>query len=214
MSPRMPYPFQPDLRASLADHLSAFEAETVDDPDLRNAAVAIVVTPRPDSGAASVLLTLRPATMRRHSNQFALPGGRLDDGETVFDAALRELSEELRLDLGADNVLGRLDDYPTRSGFRITPVVVWADHDGPIDHDPHEVAQVFHVPFEDLTGPGMPMLSEPNTDGRRVLSTWLPAIGYHVFSPTAAMLYQFREVAILGNQTRVAHYDQPEFAWK
>lgn len=214
MTPQMSYAFKPHLRTGIAEHLSGFAVENVDETGLRNAAVAIVVTPHPDTASASVILTLRPATMKRHSNQFALPGGRLDAGETVYDAALRELSEELRLNLSEDCVLGRLDDYPTRSGFRITPVVVWAEHDGPINHDPREVAQVFHVPIEDLTGPGMPMLSAPNADGRRVLSSWLPTIGYHVFSPTAAMLYQFREVAILGNHTRVAHFDQPEFAWK
>ena len=73
-----------------------------------------------------MLLTRRAAGLRAHRGQWALPGGRCDEGETPVEAALRELHEELGLELGPDDVLGLLDDYPTRSGYLITPVVVWA----------------------------------------------------------------------------------------
>ena len=78
--------------------------------------------------------------MRAHPGQFALPGGRLDEGESAEDAVLRELHEEIGVRVGRDAVLGRLDDYATRSGYVITPFVVWiADVPGPLRPSPDEV---------------------------------------------------------------------------
>jgi hypothetical protein len=132
----------------------------------------------------------------------------------VIQAALRELHEELRLDLQPDAILGLLDDYPTRSGFRITPVVVWGGIVDEIDPDPIEVAYVLRVPLSQLDDPAIPRL-RPTEDGKPpVLSAPLPVMGSEVYAPTAAMLYQFREVAMRGLATRVAHFDQPRFAWK
>lgn len=210
----MPYAFGPDLRGRLAGSLSAFERRPIDDPSLRRAGVAIVVVETEAGGEASVLLTKRPASLRRHAGQWALPGGRLDEGETPEGAALRELHEELRLELQPDAILGVLDDYPTRSGFRITPVVVWGGVVGSIDPDPVEVAYVLRVPFSQLDNPEIPQLT-PTTEGKPpVLSAPLPITGGVVYAPTAAMLYQFREIAMRGITTRVAHFDQPRFAWE
>jgi len=204
--------FQNDLRARIEENLGGFERRAIEDGSLRPAAVAIVIVDDGD-GQAALLLTTRSAGLRRHGGQFALPGGRLDEGETVRAAALRELSEELGLTLGDERIIGMLDDYPTRSGFRITPVVVWGSDAGAPVPDPQEVDKVYLIPLADLLSPEIPHL-EPGPGDYPILSAPLATLGHRVFAPTAAMLYQFREVALLGRDTRVAHYDQPAFAWK
>jgi 8-oxo-dGTP pyrophosphatase MutT (NUDIX family) len=210
----MPYTFGPQLRDRIAANLSGLARSEIGDPSLRRAGVAIVVVKSETSEEAAVLITKRPETLRRHAGQWALPGGRLDEGETVEQAALRELEEELRLPLGPDAILGLLDDYPTRSGFRITPVVIWGGPAPRIEPDPVEVAFALRIPFRELDDPQVPRL-RPTEDGKPpVLSAPLPSMGSEVYAPTAAMLYQFREVAIRGLATRVAHFDQPRFAWK
>ena len=204
--------FNTDLRARIEGNLSAFEPRAIADESLRHAAVAIVIVEGGEKQAA-LLLTTRPAGLRRHGGQYALPGGRLEEGETVHAAALRELEEELGLALGEERIMGDLDDYPTRSGFRITPVVVWGGDAGGIQPDRQEVDQVYHIPLADLLSPDIPLL-EPGPGDHPILSAPLATLGHQVFAPTAAMLYQFREVALLGRATRVSHYDQPAFAWK
>lgn len=201
------------LRQQLTTHLAGFETRLIDDPDLRPAAVAIVVTTASD-GAPAILLTLRPARMGRHSNQYALPGGKVDPGETSEQAAFRELSEELGLDLPTDALLGRLDDYPTRSGFRMSPFVLWAGPDAAITPAPEEVASVHHIPFAELDSDAIPHFAPGQTEDRPVLFSRFPALGTEMYSPTASIIYQFREVALRGQATRVAHFDQPRFAWK
>ncbi|MBS0241566.1 MAG: CoA pyrophosphatase [Proteobacteria bacterium] len=210
----MPYAFGPELKSRITANISAFERRAIEDPALRRAGVAIVVAGEADGREASILITKRPDSLRRHAGQWALPGGRLDEGETAEQAAMRELHEELRLDLPASNIIGLLDDYATRSGFRITPVVVWGGIIGHIEPDPIEVAYVVRVPFAELDSPVIPKL-RPTEDGKPpVMSAPLPIMGSEVYAPTAAMLYQFREVAMRGLATRVAHFDQPRFAWK
>lgn len=201
------------LRELLRRNLGGLEVRRLDDPALRPAAVSLVVA-GDDRGNASVLLTRRPEGLRRHGGQYALPGGRVDPGETAEEAALRELREELGVDRGPDAILGTLDDFPTRSGFRITPFVVWGGAAPELRPDPEEVAAVFHIPLSELCGPGIPHLDDAEGGEQPVLSAPLPTLGHHVYAPTAAILYQFREVALLGRATRVAHYDQPRFAWK
>ena len=210
----MPYTFKPGLKDEIGGRLQSFERQPIDDPALRHAGVALVVVKSETTDEACLLITKRPESMRRHAGQWALPGGRLDPGETPEQAALRELHEELRLDLDASQIIGLLDDYPTRSGFRITPVVVWGGVVKHIDPDPVEVAFALRIPFSQLDAPAIPRL-RPTEEGKPpVLSAPLPIMGSEVFAPTAAVLYQFREVAIRGLATRVAHFDQPKFAWK
>jgi 8-oxo-dGTP pyrophosphatase MutT (NUDIX family) len=200
--------FGPPLRASLTSHLSRFERRPLSLEARRAAAVGLVVVPGPGDEAA-VLLTVRARGLTRHGGQFACPGGRADPGESASETALRELREELGLELGADAVLGLLDDYPTRSGFLVTPVVLWGTG-GELRLDPGEVAEVHRVPLAELTEPGNLRLH----GGGEARLLALQIAGSLVFSPTAALLHQFGEVAVLGRDTRVAHFEQPRFAWR
>lgn len=208
------FAFGPALRARLTANLAVFERTSVDDEALRHAGVVIVVVRNLDDAGACVLLTKRPENLRRHAGQFALPGGRLDPGETATEAAIRELSEEMRLTISEADILGTLDDFPTRSGFCITPVVAWGGDVSHIDPDPVEVAKVFRIPLTELDSPSIPRLSKAADGKSPVMSAPLPTTGGVVYAPTAALLYQFREVAMHGRPTRVAHFDQPRFAWK
>jgi len=174
----------------------------------RAAAVAIVVSH--DEGEPGIWLTRRASRLRAHSGQFALPGGRLDEGEDATGAALRELREELGVVAGRSQVLGLLDDYATRSGYVITPVVVLLDGLPELTPNPAEVAEVHRIPFRVLDVEPR-YVSIPESD-RPVIQ--LPLLGHLVHAPTAAMLFQFREVALHGRQTRVAHLEQPVFAWR
>lgn len=199
-----------ELQGRMVENLRRFERRGMDLEDRRHAAVALAVV-ADEAGRPCFVLTQR-ASMKRHSRQFALPGGRLDAGETAGQAALREMSEEVGLEAGEERILGLLDDYATRSGFVITPVVVWAVGLGRMERNPGEVARVFRVPLDELDRPEVPMLHEIEESDRPVLS--VPLLDTSVFSPTASILYQFREVALHGRSTRVAHYEQPVFAWR
>lgn len=199
-----------DLESRISENLARFDRRELPLEGRRHAAVAVVVV-ADESGRACFVLTQR-ASMKRHSRQFALPGGRLDPGETVEDAVLRETMEEVGLEAGPQRILGRLDDYATRSGFVMTPVVAWGVGLGEMERNPDEVAAVYRVPLEELDKPEVPVLHEIEESDRPVLS--VPLLDTLVFSPTASILYQFREVALHGRSTRVAHYEQPVFAWR
>jgi 8-oxo-dGTP pyrophosphatase MutT (NUDIX family) len=202
--------FDCELRKRVSANLDTFERRAYPRSCLKAAAVAVTLL-ADEHQRPCFVLTRRAARMRSHSRQWALPGGRLDHGETAVDAALRELNEEVGLEVGPDRVLGLLDDYPTRSGYVITPVVVWARRDAELVANPAEVAEVYRVPLMDLEHPEIPQLRRIPESARPVIS--IPLMGTNVHAPTAAVLYQLREVAIWGRNTRVAHFEQPVFAW-
>ncbi|HJU30523.1 MAG TPA: CoA pyrophosphatase [Hyphomicrobiaceae bacterium] len=179
---------------------------------LTRAAVAIALTRSLDgSGEATFLLTRRTDRLRAHGGQWALPGGRCDDGETAIEAALRELEEELAVCLDPSSVLGLLDDYPTRSGYLITPVVVWAGADPTVSINPGEVASVHRIRIADIMRPDVVEFVTIPESARRVIR--LIMNGVRVHAPTAAMIYQLREM-LAGRTTRVDQMEQPVFAWR
>ena len=204
-----PHPLQERIRG----HLSAFERRPIRADGLTPAAVAVAVTVDP-KGADAFVITRRAERLRAHAGQWAFPGGRLDPGESAEQAALRELHEEVGLGLAASAVLGMLDDYATRSGYVITPVVVWAPDPSGLAANPDEVEELHVVPLVDLEHPSIPRLQRIPESDRPIIQVPLAVLGTEINAPTAAVLYQFREVAIHGRDTRVAHYDQPVFAWK
>ena len=214
------------LRERVRARLAAFERRALPLDDGRQApAVALAITDEgPGAGlpglplrdgwsrGAALLLTRRSAQLRRHAGQWALPGGRLDPGESAEQAALRELDEELRLALSPQDVLGRLDDIVTRSGFVVTPVVVWAGAARTLQPDAAEVASVHRIALRELLRADAPLLEALPGHEHPVLR--MPLGSSWVAAPTAAMLYQFREVVLRARATRVAHFEQPEFAWR
>jgi 8-oxo-dGTP pyrophosphatase MutT (NUDIX family) len=202
--------FDCELKRRVCANLETFERRAYPRSCLKAAAVAVTLLADAE-GRPCFVLTRRAAKMRSHSRQWALPGGRLDQGETATQAALRELEEEVGLALGPERVLGLLDDYPTRSGYVITPVVLWARRDSELIANPAEVAEVYRIPLAELEQPDVPMLRHIPESPRPVIS--IPLMGTNVHAPTAAVLYQLREVALWGRKTRVAHFEQPVFAW-
>jgi 8-oxo-dGTP pyrophosphatase MutT (NUDIX family) len=203
--------FGPDLRRTLEERLDAFERQEQARAGAVRAAVALAVV-TDEKRRPSLLLTRRARGMRRHAGQWALPGGRLDPGEGPVEAALRELHEELGLDLPREEVLGCLDDYRTRSGYVVTPVVVWGPAEPRLVPEPGEVAAVYRATLEEMGRPGAAKISRLPWRRRPLLA--LSMLGTVIFAPTAAILLQFAELAVHGRTTRVDHFDQPRFAWR
>lgn len=196
-------------RDELARGVAHFARRTHPLQGRRAAAVALCVVL--DDDGPGLLVTRRATRMRSHPGQWALPGGSIDDGESAPVAARRELREELAVDLPPAAALGLLDDYPTRSGYVITPVVLWAGRlADPITPNPEEVASVHVARVGDLDVTPH-LVTIPESD-RPVIR--LPMLGAWIHAPTAAVIHQFSELALHGRTTRVDGYEQPVFAWK
>jgi 8-oxo-dGTP pyrophosphatase MutT (NUDIX family) len=206
-----PLSFDAAARGVITRNLDRFAARRIDDASLNHAAVCLIVADD-GGGDCALLITRRASHLNRHAGQFALPGGRVDAGESAIDAGLREAREEINLELGPGAILGRLDDFPTRSGYAITPLVVWAPPGATMSANPAEVAHLYRVHLAEFHRPGSPeFVSIPESD-RPVIR--YPLLNTEIYAPTAAVMYQFIEVAVQGRDTRVAHFEQPLWAWR
>jgi 8-oxo-dGTP pyrophosphatase MutT (NUDIX family) len=230
------------LRDRLRANLAAHDRRTVTDPTKRHAAVAVVlvdselgedrVDPAPVddwiagrpmeagldgrmvgvSGGAAFLLCRRASRLSAHSAQWALPGGRIDPGETPIEAALRETDEEVGVRLPESAVLGLLDDYSTRSGYVITPVVVWGGGRLELRPSPAEVVAVYRIGLHQLQREDSPRFIAIPESPRPVVQ--IPLGNDLIHAPTGAVLLQLRWLGLEGRDDRVDELEQPVFAWR
>ena len=218
----MEFPYTDETRGLFAARLEEFRRQahsheggndgTGAGDGLKHAAVTMTLI---DDGAGQTafVLTRRTPRLSSHAGQKALPGGRVDSGENATQAGLREWSEEINLHLGEDAVLGLLDDYPTRSGYFITPVVIWAGAGATMSPNPDEVAKIMPIPLADLIRPDSPEFITIPESERPMLRVRFGDDQVH--APTAAVVHQFCEVVMRGrNNIRVDHLEQPVFAWR
>jgi 8-oxo-dGTP pyrophosphatase MutT (NUDIX family) len=212
----MPRPQRPATysRASITANLAGFPraALPLDGRTPASVAICLVTEQAADGGdACCLLITRRAASLRAHAGQWALPGGSRDAGESATGAAIRELREETGVRVAPGDVLGVLDDYPTRSGYLITPVVVWGGPTSPDMRGPAaEVARIYVMPVAGFDVEPR-LVSIPESPAPVIQ---LPIEGGWLHAPTAAVIYQFCQVGLHGLATRVAHFEQPVFAWK
>jgi len=220
-----------ELRSLIKQRLQAFEVQQLSAP--KSAAVALIIV---ESGYGAdvpglanhrtwqtdpaLILTRRAASLSKHAGQWALPGGRIDGNETVAQTAQRESEEEIGLTLSEDDCLGRLDDYVSRSGFVMSPLVYWPHSTDKMQANPQEVASIHRIPCAEFLRAEAPLLdydelqeSERQSAGKHPVLR-MPLGDHWIAAPTAAILYQFREVCLLGQHTRVAHFEQPKFSWR
>lgn len=162
------------------------------------------------AGGAAIILTRRAPRLNAHAGQWALPGGRVDAEEAPLAAAIREIAEEIGLSVTEDELVGRLDDYPTRSGYVISPFVFWAPDQAEPRPNPDEVASIHRIALPELARPPR-LVPIPESD-RPVIQ--VPVGGDLIHAPTGAIIHQFHAAAVDGRDVRVDGYEQPVFAWR
>jgi 8-oxo-dGTP pyrophosphatase MutT (NUDIX family) len=152
----------------------------------RPAAVLAPIVKRPEGW--TLLFTERAADLPSHAGQISFPGGRMEEGETPVDAALREAEEEIALSRRYVQPIGGFDGYETGTGFRIAPIVGFVTPGFTLKPDPREVASVFEVPFDFFMDAANHERREGEWRGRRG-AYYAMTYGEHtIWGATAAMI--------------------------
>lgn len=195
-----------DLRTLFGSRLGAWSRTAVSDgPGVRRAAVVITLYER---NTVPHFLMIKRVNRGSNPGQWALPGGKVDAGESAVDAGLRELREETGLVAEQDDVLGLLDDFTASRGIVITPVVVMLTGPRRPLRSPAEVASLHPLPLTALTAPHVPRWKDTPNGPLLQLPLRHDMV---VHAPTGAILWQFAEVVLKGTPLRVSDAMEPGF---
>lgn len=138
------------LLSDLREALRSRSRQTMHIEGFRPAAVLVPLLH--GSNGLELLFTVRGEELTHHAGQISFPGGAVDDGESIEEAALRETREEVGIEVPREAIIGRLDDHPSPARFIATPVVAVLPWPQPMSPNPTEVAEVFSVPLQELRG--------------------------------------------------------------
>ncbi len=196
-----------ELHPILAERLSGWSRRpATGDASSRRAVVAITIY---EMAGRTHFLMIKRASRYSNPGQWALPGGRMDDGETIAETARRELQEETGLAAGPDDVVGLLDDFMSSRGTIITPVVALLYGQQAPRRSPNEIASLHPLPLTRLTAAGVPRWRR--SPGSADLLQLPLRHDMVVHAPTGAILFQFAEVALMGRAVRVSGLAEPGF---
>lgn len=197
-------PGRADIVSRLASSPPLDELLTADDLEKQHeaslqpfkpAAVLLLVVNHP--GDPTVVFTQRTAHLADHAGQISFPGGRCDEGDgTPERTALREAEEEVGIPAARIEILGRLPEYHTSTGYRVTPIVGWAEPPLVYRPDPHEVADVFEVPLAFLLDAGNHRYESAFYKGRMRKYWAMPYGERFIWGATAGMLVTFHRILI------------------
>lgn len=161
--------------------------------DLTPAAVLVPLVDRPDG--LTVLLTQRTAHLNDHAGQISFPGGRVEpEDPSHLAAALRETEEEVGLPADRIEIIGTLDHYIVRSGYRVTPVVGFVNPPFEVRADPFEVAEVFEVPLSFVLDTDNHVMESRTDKGVERTFYVLPYQDRYIWGATAGMLVNLTDV--------------------
>ncbi|MCA9835536.1 MAG: CoA pyrophosphatase [Trueperaceae bacterium] len=181
-----PFNYQ-ELKANLETR----QRETMTIDEFRPAAVLVPLLKK-ESGY-ELLFTVRSSQLRSHAGQISFPGGRLDEGETIIDAACRETFEEIGISIDRQHILGFLDDHPSPARYIVTPVLALVSWPQPLCVNHCEVDEVFTVPLETL------LQLEPRAEDRELRNYkrklhYYDYQGYSIWGLTGNVVKNFLDV--------------------
>jgi 8-oxo-dGTP pyrophosphatase MutT (NUDIX family) len=193
-----------DIRSRLAKLPPLEDLLTADDLEKQRDAAQALMRPASvlllivnHASGPTVLFTQRTTHLPAHAGQISFPGGRREEGDPdPISTALRESHEEVGLDPERVEVLGRLPEYNTSTGFRVTPIVGWVEPPLQLKPDPEEVADVFEVPLQFLLDAGNHRHESAFYRGRMRNYWALPFGSRFIWGATAGMLVTFQRILV------------------